>query len=86
MPKSKTTLHERLERFMLDKFKAFDRPNKTGETYRWFFCHDFMGEDIADDCACCFGYRPENKGCGCVCHFRIRQLEDFIKSELKRKS
>lgn len=74
---------ERFEIFLIDDF---DKENKKdNETHRWLFC--WNGEDphgYPFDCACCLTKSGSSltKGCGCICHNRINQFEQFIKQEL----
>lgn len=52
----------------------------------WFFCHEVpcLGQDVADDCACCLTDPKEWGDCGCDCHFRLNQLKSFIRAERER--
>ena len=78
-----TDLKKDFEKFLLDDFVAFPKGKEPGQTNRWLFCHDFEGEDIADDCACCFGDPGLTSPCNCVCHFRISQLLAFMEKREK---
>ena len=54
------------------------------ETNRWIFCWDGeQDKDLPFDCACCIdGSIGNSNNCGCRCHKRIKQLQDFISQSL----
>jgi hypothetical protein len=73
------------EKFNIWLGYGFDKKNKRsqGETHRWLLCKDKSNEFY--DCGCCLTDKEE-KGCKCVCHYRIGQIVDFFWNELKEKN
>lgn len=83
---SHSDYQRRFRAFLRDTFVATDSPKGTGETHRWFFCLEptQQGDAPPDDCACCVSSLDmelhigvTHPPCGCLCHPRIAQIEDF---------
>lgn len=81
-PTNKEAWSEEFDKFLYDKFGEV----KGNETYRWVFCADDLEtkhSDILYDCACCLDGGIHGENCGCICHPRIKQIKDFIRSLVK---
>ncbi|MGH7974858.1 MAG: hypothetical protein ACREBR_04985 [bacterium] len=83
MKKEKLSKKQLRKEFNIWLGYGFDRNNKAtmNQTNRWVLCYNgekpgtFAGDCF--DCACCLS-NNEEKGCGCICHERIRQIVDFF--------
>ena len=80
----KADLHKEFEKFLSDKFDSTGDKGKD-ETHRWLFC--WNGEtDSCFDCACCLDKDINLDGkCECICHYRIKQIEDFFLDFIKTR-